>query len=182
LANIDSPNGFRPFQQILQLNKYYTTNNSCIGQGHPVGVTASGTVRAATFTGVGGGGAGKGTLAGVAVNFVSSSGSNARREVYVYDHPLQRFSVQATAAIAQTAFYLNYNVTRIQGGAGSATCNRTTGQSKLKLSATTSNTTFGFFHVLGWANVVESVTTAANNRVFGIINRKYLKATSTLGI
>jgi hypothetical protein len=119
MANISRPKGFRPQERALRESAYIAA--ATIYPGDLVKMDATGQIVVGT--------AGAAAI-GVAVNYAASGD-----EVMVWDHPEQKFVVQADAGttLAQTNIGLNYDVVATAGDA-------TYKQSRMELDSSTGAT------------------------------------------
>lgn len=162
--------GFKPYGAVLRTTRYRKSSTGVIGAGDMLIAVASGFVRACVST--------MGTktyyskVVGVAAHFVT--GTAGVRDVWVYDHPDQRFSVNCSPTIAYSQLHSNHRITWTRGG-DVAHCNRTLGLSKhiLGIGATAASKN-GVFRIEGYVEGDALNTTAtAYNKVWGQINPIY---------
>ena len=104
MANVDQPNGFRPFSKngtAPRMTRYLAGTTTSIFRGDVVAIAANGRIhRIATTTG-------SAQVIGVAANFVnatSAPGSTTPQSVWVYDDPHQEFIVQDDGDAATPAY------------------------------------------------------------------------------
>lgn len=121
MANPDIPAGLRPYGKDLRCTKYVSGGTTDIFKGDLVRMDSDGKVSSATTT------TGGDTTIGVAANYKDASASQT--EVWVYDHPDQRFVIQDDGAAATPAQTNLGNTAPLVLGAG----NTTTGLSQFEL-------------------------------------------------
>lgn len=161
MANKDRPCGFRPYGAILRTTPY--TAGATVYPGDVVRVQADGKVDPAT--------ANQASI-GVAATYASGDGE----EVLVWDHPEQRYIVQADAdgavALTQADVGLNFSILATAG-------NSTYKQSRMELDASTSGTASTLpLRLVGFDREVGEAAGAVNAEVIVQINQHQYDAAS----
>jgi len=110
----------------------------------------------------------RGRFVGVAAHFVSSAAGI--KDLFVYDHPEQRFIVQASPTVANAGVFLQHVLTWTRSGTV-IHCNRTLGMSKHLLGAATTaasmNGAFRVFAVVEGADTTNTTATAYQKVICG---------------
>ena len=97
MANLDRPSGLKPWGEQLRLKRYVANGTTDIFKGDLVSMKSNGKIHTVLTT------TGSDNQIGVASNFNDASAGET--EVWVYNHPMQQFTIQDDgdgADIAQT--------------------------------------------------------------------------------